>query len=74
MYKRQPQYTVGHQGRLDRLDAALADLPGIVVTGSAYRGVGVASCVSQAQRTATDLLEALGVAPELAAAPSGGHR
>jgi oxygen-dependent protoporphyrinogen oxidase len=72
-----PQYTVGHQARLDRLDAALADLPGVVVTGSAYRGVGVASCVSQAQRTATDLLDGLGVvAPlaDLAAAPSGGHR
>jgi oxygen-dependent protoporphyrinogen oxidase len=70
-----PQYTVGHQGRLDRLDAALAGLPGIVVTGSAYRGVGVASCVSQAHRTATDLLESLGVVPARAlAAPSGGHR
>jgi protoporphyrinogen/coproporphyrinogen III oxidase len=51
-----PQYTVGHQARLERIDSDLANLPGLVVTGAAYRGVGVASCVSQGERTATDLL------------------
>ena len=51
-----PQYTVGHQSRLDRIDRDLAAVPGLVLTGAAYRGVGVASCVSQADRTATELL------------------
>lgn len=51
-----PQYTVGHQGRLDRLDRALDPVPGLHVTGAAYRGVGLASCVVQAERTARDLL------------------
>ena len=51
-----PQYTVGHQARLDRLDGALTQLPGLHVTGAAYRGVGIASCVSQARRTAQALL------------------
>ena len=55
-----PQYTVGHQGRLDRLDRALGRLPGLYVTGAAYRGVGLASCVVQAERTAQDLLTQLG--------------
>jgi oxygen-dependent protoporphyrinogen oxidase len=51
-----PQYTVGHQRRLERIDDELARLPGLLVTGAAYRGVGLASCVGQAERTATDLL------------------
>jgi len=51
-----PQYLVGHQARLDRLDRALVRLPGLHVTGAAYRGVGIASCVSQARRTAQLLL------------------
>jgi oxygen-dependent protoporphyrinogen oxidase len=54
-----PQYTVGHQDRLDELDAALGRLPGLHVTGAAFRGVGLASCVSQAERTAQDLLAGL---------------
>jgi oxygen-dependent protoporphyrinogen oxidase len=54
-----PQYTVGHQGRLDRIDKALDQLPGLYVTGAAYGGVGVASCVGQAERTARDLLARL---------------
>jgi protoporphyrinogen/coproporphyrinogen III oxidase len=54
-----PQYTVGHQGRLDRLDRALGRVPGLHVTGAAYRGVGLASCVVQAERTAQDLLTQL---------------
>lgn len=55
-----PQYTVGHQGRLDRIDRDLADVPGLAVTGAAFRGVGVASCVSQAAQAATELLAWLG--------------
>ena len=48
-----PQYTVGHADRLVAIDAALAGAPGIHVTGAAYRGVGLAGCISQAARTAT---------------------
>jgi oxygen-dependent protoporphyrinogen oxidase len=48
-----PQYTVGHAARLAAIDAGLADVPGIHVTGAAYRGVGLAGCISQAARTAT---------------------
>ena len=51
-----PQYTVGHQSRLDRIGGELVDLPGLFVTGAAYRGVGLASCVGAGERTATDLL------------------
>lgn len=51
-----PQYTVGHADRVSRIDTALADVPGVYVTGAAYRGAGVASCVSDAQRTAASVL------------------
>jgi len=47
-----PQYTVGHQDRLSRLDKALGSVPGLYVTGAAYRGVGLAGCIVQAAQTA----------------------
>ena len=50
-----PQYTVGHRRRLERIDHALTDAPGIHVTGAAFGGVGIASCVARAQRTAATL-------------------
>lgn len=55
-----PQYVVGHAARLAALDAALVATPGLVVTGAAYRGVGLAGCVAQADATATTLLAAPG--------------
>jgi oxygen-dependent protoporphyrinogen oxidase len=54
-----PQYTVGHQERLDRIDNALAALPGLYLTGAAYRGASLASCVAQAQQTASNIVGAL---------------
>lgn len=54
-----PQYTVGHQDRLDRIAHALGGIPGLHVTGAAYTGVGVASCVGQAHRTAHEVLTRL---------------
>ena len=53
-----PQQDVGHQARVERIERALArDLPGVVVAGAAYRGLGVAACVRQA-RDAADLVSA----------------
>jgi oxygen-dependent protoporphyrinogen oxidase len=48
-----PQYDVGHLDRLARLDAAVAaHLPGLHLTGSAYRGVGLPDCIKQARAAA----------------------
>jgi oxygen-dependent protoporphyrinogen oxidase len=52
-----PQYLVGHQERLTALDDAIRDLPGLHLTGAAYRGVGLASCVADAKRTAQDVAQ-----------------
>jgi oxygen-dependent protoporphyrinogen oxidase len=44
-----PQYDAGH---LDHVSAIEAELPpGLYVTGSAYRGIGIPDCVYQAQQT-----------------------
>src|SRR5581483_3518878 len=48
-----PQYDVGHLGRVDAAERALArELPGLALVGASYRGVGIASCVRQAKEAA----------------------
>jgi oxygen-dependent protoporphyrinogen oxidase len=42
-----PQYEIGHQGRLDALGLAVRALPGLFLTGNAYRGPGIADCVRE---------------------------
>jgi oxygen-dependent protoporphyrinogen oxidase len=47
-----PQYEVGHLERVARIDAALAEVPGLFVTGSAYMGIGIADCIRQGREAA----------------------
>jgi oxygen-dependent protoporphyrinogen oxidase len=47
-----PQYTVGHERRLVTVARELGDLPGLHVTGAAYRGVGISGCIAQASGVA----------------------
>ena len=58
-----PQYTVGHADRLERLDAAVGKLPGVHLTGAAYRGIGLPGCVTQALATARQVITELGATP-----------
>ena len=51
-----PQYEVGHLDRMRRIEEALSATPGLFLTGSAYRGVGIADCVRQANETAQRVL------------------
>jgi oxygen-dependent protoporphyrinogen oxidase len=44
------QYDVGHLDRIAQLEQALP--PGLYLTGSAYRGVGIPDCIKQSQETA----------------------
>lgn len=50
-----PQYAVGHLGRVDRVEAAVAEHPGLAVCGAGYRGVGIAACVAAAGKAATQV-------------------
>ncbi len=52
-----PQYTVGHAQRLAALDDALAHVPGLYLSGAAYRGVGLAGCITQAKTTAAAVMQ-----------------
>lgn len=40
-----PQYLVGHMDRLAAIEERLTRLPGVFVTGAAYRGVGIPDCI-----------------------------
>jgi oxygen-dependent protoporphyrinogen oxidase len=52
-----PQYTLGHEERLTRIDQGLSKLPGLFLTGSAYRGIGISDCIHQAELIAEQVLE-----------------
>jgi len=44
-WKAMPQYTLGHLDRLAQLEVAVSRYPGLVLTGAAYRGVGIPDCI-----------------------------
>ena len=43
-----PQYVVGHKDRIARIERELHHLPGLYLTGNAFRGVGFNDCVREA--------------------------
>ena len=53
-----PQYAVGHLDRVARVRAAVADLPGLVLCGAAYDGVGVPAVIGSARRAVASLTQA----------------
>jgi oxygen-dependent protoporphyrinogen oxidase len=53
------QHEVGHLGRLEQIERLLAASPGIFVTGSAFRGVGIPDCVADGRATARKVTEYL---------------
>jgi protoporphyrinogen/coproporphyrinogen III oxidase len=50
------QHEVGHLGRVAAIDARLAAHPGLYVTGSGFRGVGIPDCVADGRATARQAL------------------
>jgi oxygen-dependent protoporphyrinogen oxidase len=46
------QHEVGHLDRMTAIENRLAALPGIFVTGSGFRGVGIPDCVADGRQTA----------------------
>ena len=53
-----PQYRVGHLGRVETIERRLASLPGLLLAGGAYRGVGIADCVHSGETAAERALVA----------------
>jgi protoporphyrinogen/coproporphyrinogen III oxidase len=52
-----PQYQPGHGARVVEIEARLARYPWLLVAGAAYRGIGIAACVAQAERAAAAAAE-----------------
>jgi len=50
-----PQYEVGHQARVARIEAGLAALPGLILAGDAYHGQGIAACIHDGELAATQV-------------------
>ncbi len=50
--RQSPQYEVGHLQRVAAIDDHLASLPGVFLTGSGFRAIGIPDCVADARATA----------------------
>jgi protoporphyrinogen/coproporphyrinogen III oxidase len=56
-HKANPQYEVGHLERVqDLFTACRREMPGVILTGSAYEGVGVPDCIRQGRQAASEVL------------------
>lgn len=53
------QHEVGHAARLAAIERDLAGQPGVFVTGSGFRGVGIPDCVADARATGAKVAELL---------------
>ncbi len=51
------QHEVGHLARIAAIDRALARHPGLFLTGSGLRGVGIPDCITDARATAQQVTE-----------------
>lgn len=51
-----PQYEMGHEARVSGAQVALQSSPGIFLAGAAYRGLGIAACIHQAEQCAGQVL------------------
>ncbi len=56
-HRANPQYDVGHLGRVEEIEANLP--AGLHLTGSPYRGIGIPDCVHQGQQTAAQVVAQL---------------
>ena len=50
--RQSPQYEVGHLHRVASIDGRLAALPGMFVTGSGFRAIGIPDCIADGRETA----------------------
>jgi len=51
------QYAVGHQERMQRINACVAALPGLRLVGNAYDGIGIPDCIRLGRQAAQELVE-----------------
>jgi oxygen-dependent protoporphyrinogen oxidase len=51
------QHEVGHAALMTQIDQRLADHPGLYVTGSGFRGVGIPDCIADGRATAAQVTQ-----------------
>jgi oxygen-dependent protoporphyrinogen oxidase len=54
--KASPQYEVGHLDRVAQMEALAGQIPGLYLSGSAFRGVGIPDCIKSALTTVDQLM------------------
>ena len=55
--KSMPQYHVGHQARIERIEKSLSRFFTLALAGSAYHGVGISDCVRTGEEAAEKIFE-----------------
>lgn len=50
--RQSPQYEVGHLDRVAAIEKELASVPGLFVTGSGFRAIGIPDCIADGRATA----------------------
>ena len=60
---RTPQIELGHRDKLDRINSALVEQPGLFVLASGLAGVGIPDCVLEARTLASRIADFLQTAP-----------
>ena len=58
-----PQYHLGHDARIKRIEAALSRFSTLALAGSAYHGVGISDCIRTGEQAATDIFAQLSANP-----------
>lgn len=56
-----PQYTIGHLGRIDEIEARVIDVKGLGLAGGSYRGVGIPNCLESGEKAVSKVLNELGI-------------
>ena len=54
-----PQYQLGHLERVEQAEVALGRYGGLMLAGSAYRGVGIPDCIRDGVRAAEKVVQYL---------------
>ena len=65
------QYEVGHLERLQRIQSHCESLPGLVLAGNAFTGIGVPDCVRSGTQAADRLSSVFGLKSADATRPTG---
>jgi oxygen-dependent protoporphyrinogen oxidase len=64
-----PQYRVGHVDLVEKIEAAVAGVPGVELAGGAYHGIGIGDCLREGAAAAERALEHVRGLPEGAVPP-----